>query len=187
MAGVSLSALEFDSEGTPLDLKLKHYQDGRPPPVLYVPPPPRQGEDGPGDLEAADDDVQDGGGAHTNKDDQEEQEEEAQQKGEEEGGEEHDQEDAPAPVGKAPDKLSAWLSVNGQVWRLRDPQHVNTDVRALPRSKPSLNRGDTELNSISDIFTFLTPDEWWSRSMSGTPTLSFSETIGRTPSSQLGS
>lgn len=152
---VPLSSLEYDNEGSPLGLKLKNYEDGRPAPVLCVPPPPRQGEDGPGDLEgeAEEEQAEDQGGgvmAPAEGPDAAPEEDGSEEQNDEEDDEQQEDD-------KAPKKLS----VNGQVWRLREPQYLKTDARTLPRSKPSLNRGDIELNSISDMCTFLTPEDWW--------------------------
>ena len=47
-----LEALEKDTDGNSLELKLLDYEDGRPAPTLHIPPPPRAGAQGPGDLDS---------------------------------------------------------------------------------------------------------------------------------------
>ena len=46
-----LEALEKDTDGNSLELKLLDYEDGRLAPTLHIPPPPRAGVQGPGDLD----------------------------------------------------------------------------------------------------------------------------------------
>lgn len=170
---VPLEALRNDSDGNSLELHLKNFEDGRPPPVLFVPPPPKEGEEGPGDLEGDDseadpsgghedddtgsdagavDDPADGGeeeGSEADDGEEENNEDEVGEEGEEgEGGQERD------------DDLRL-VDAGGQVWRLRDPKYVKEDRRTAERTKPSLNKGDLTITSISEMFAYLTPDGWW--------------------------
>jgi len=53
------------------------------------------------------------------------------------------------------------VTADGQVWRKRIPTYIKEDARQGARTKPSLNKGDLCLNNIGELFSFLTPDDWW--------------------------
>lgn len=158
---VPLSALQYDTEGASLELRLKNYEDGRPAPVLHVPPPPRQGEQGPGDLEGDQDEDDE---AHNNEevhDEGDHQERDGDEEvGEDQGGSDADGEQL--QQGQEQEELAPdTVTQDGQVWRRRIPTYVREDARDGPRTKPSLNKGDIVLKSIADMFSYLVPDDWW--------------------------
>mmetsp|Transcript_36254 Transcript_36254/g.88209 ORF Transcript_36254/g.88209 Transcript_36254/m.88209 type:complete len:359 (+) Transcript_36254:480-1556(+) len=154
---VALSALENDSCGASLELRLKNYEDGSPPPVLYVAPAARQGEDGPGDLEGEEAGGSGEHGGGRGNFDTDEPNDTAQLQVQQ------DEDEHEAHQGAGADRVEVLQQVEdgGQVWRLRDPKYVKEDRRTEPRTKPFLNKGDLSLTSIADMFVYLTPDDWW--------------------------
>lgn len=54
----------------------------------------------------------------------------------------------------------AEVDCHGQIWSAAEPEGVATDARTMPRTKPSLNRGDRTTDTIDKLFNLLLPQAW---------------------------